>query len=193
MTARTGMASLILELRGMTHAGTADYTIAGVSYWSDDHLQVIMDRHRRMVNREELEPIIFHGEGGTIDYYEYRSRYRNFESGTAVFVVEDAQGNNQGTALYSADYSTGIVTFAADQGGTAYFLTGRSYDLNASAADVWRQKAGQYAAGNAALEWSTDNMSVRKGNTVQFAMNMARYYENLSEPVSLLTMRGDEC
>ena len=47
MTARTGMADLITELRGFVEAGTADYSIVGsagtTNYWDDTQLQNILE------------------------------------------------------------------------------------------------------------------------------------------------------
>jgi len=48
------MIELVRTLRGMTDAGTADYTIAGFEYWTDDHPLNIMDRYRVEVYREHL-------------------------------------------------------------------------------------------------------------------------------------------
>ena len=47
MSARTGMANLIIRLRGMVQSGTADYTVAGSAYWTDDQLQDGLDKYRR--------------------------------------------------------------------------------------------------------------------------------------------------
>ena len=44
--AREGMAQLLLDLRRETYAGTADHTVAGVAYWTDDQLQAQLDRTR---------------------------------------------------------------------------------------------------------------------------------------------------
>jgi len=54
MAARTGMNDLITELRGMTNAGSADTTIAGTAYWSDNQLQAILDRNRFDQDRLQL-------------------------------------------------------------------------------------------------------------------------------------------
>ena len=84
-------------------------------------------------------------------------RLGNLESGTAVFTVQQYNG---GTApAYTADYNTGVITFTADTEGTAYMLTARSYDVNAAAAEVWRNKAANAAK---YFDFSTDNHSVKK-------------------------------
>ena len=50
-------------------------------------------------------------------------------------LVEDSDGDIIGTANWTADYARGLISFTADQAGTTYFVTGRTYDLNAAAAD----------------------------------------------------------
>jgi hypothetical protein len=175
----------------MTDAGTADYTIAGFGYWTDDHLLTILDRYRIDVYREQLLPIERYAGGGTIAYYVHKSEYGNFEQttgGTAIFWLETSDGTDVGTASYSMDYYNGIATFSADTSGTTYYLTGRSYDINKAAADVWRQKAAHYAG---MFSFSTDNHRVDKGALIKNAMQMAQTYESYSAPTVSVMYRGD--
>jgi hypothetical protein len=193
MTARTTMADLITELRGMCNAGTADVTIAGTTYWTDDQLQKILDRNRLLVDQEPLYMVPSHVPG-SVEYYEYRSCYDHYEQtdgGSAVFLLEDSTGANIGTALWDADYNTGVVTFAANTAGTTYYLTGRSYDLNGAAAEVWRQKASYYAATSSGVDWSTDNMRISRSQMVTQAQGMANYYAGLARPRTVSAERGD--
>jgi hypothetical protein len=191
MTARTGMATLISELRGLCNAGSADYTIAGVAYWSDDHLQRVLDNHRKEVIEEALYNVD-ENEGGTSitkRYYSHGGNYEQTTGGTAVFVVKDSNWNAVGTALYTVDYPRGEITFAGDTDGSAYYLTGRSYDLNAAAADIWDRKAAQVTS--AAYSWSSDNMRVDKSGLRKEAVEMARYYRGLAGPTSIDLDRSD--
>jgi hypothetical protein len=142
--ARSGLSDNRILLRQMTEVGTADYTVAGIAYWSDIQLDEILDRYRTDLVFFELTPNPSYANGDTL-YLEYRSGYADMESttgGTSVFYVQDSAGNTQGTALYTPDYARGIVTFAADTGGTTYFLTARSYDLRGAASEVWLRKSG---------------------------------------------------
>lgn len=191
MTARITLSELIETLRGMTDAGPDDYTINNVDYWSDDMMQRVLDRHRRDVFREQLRPIESVAGGGIVEYREYRSQYTNFErtdGGTALFFVEDSLGNKAGTATYSVDYLNGRITFADDQAGKVYYLTGRSYDLNAAAADIWRQKAGHYAT---SVNFSTDNHRIDRGAIINNCLNMAAHYEMQAGPTTIRFDRGD--
>ena len=189
MTARSGMSTLIATLRGMTNAGTADYTIAGVSWWSDDQLQEALDRNRVALTRMELASNPQYDGAGDYVYKEYHLGWENIESGTTVFDLQDSIGSSVGTAEYSVDYARGIVTFVSDRGGSPYYVTGRSYDLNGAAADVWRQKAAQ-AAG--AITWSTDNMKIDKGKLRENSLAMADYYGKYARVTQINILRGDE-
>lgn len=182
------MASLITELRNLAAEPAGDAT----SYWTDDHLQTVLDRHRLDVHQEQLIMVDRWIGGGSIGYYEYRSQYGNYEAtdgGTAVFYLEDSTGADLGTALYTPDYTRGVVTFAANTGGTVYYLTGRSYDLYGAAADVWRSKAAQVVS--SAFSWSTDNMRVDKGAITTVYLNMADHYGGMAWPTTLSVNRGD--
>jgi hypothetical protein len=179
MAARTGMASIITELRGLCEAGTADYTVTSSTFWSDDQLQDILDIHRNDIIFEPLTAYPNVVSAGTNSWFDYRSSYNYYEAttgGTAIFYLQNAQGSIQGTSLYTADYRRGQFIFAADQRGTTYYLTGRSYDLDAAAADVWRRKAAHVAP--TAFNFSTDNHSVSREAVYQHSLQMAEYFES---------------
>lgn len=130
---RDTMADLITRLRRMIGDRAGDGET-----WHDTDLQEALDSHRRDLYRVGLHAFPQHS-GTAIDYLEYRSEHGDWErtdGGSAIFVLEDWAGNNSGTANWSADYQRGIVTFGANQSGTAYYLTGRIYDLAGAAADV---------------------------------------------------------
>jgi len=193
MTARAGMSTLLTTLRGMTNAGTADYTVGSATFWSDDQLQAVMDRYVTPIRDEVISGIPIMA-GGTVNYLDYQSNNRFFEStdgGTARFVIRDIGGTAQGTANWSADYEKGLISFTADTKGTAYFLTGFSYDVYAAAADVWYQKA---AHASEMIDFSTDGHSIKRGHVATMCMKMAQRYESMasvsmSTPVELV--RGD--
>lgn len=192
-TARPGMSNLISTLRSMANTGLEDYTIANVPYWSDAQLQTVLDRYAAPIRDEPLQAIQIMS-GGTVNYFDYQSNSRFFEAttgGSAVFVIRDIGGTAQGTANWSADYERGLISFAADTKGTGYFLTGRSYDVYAAAADVWYQKA---AHASEMIDFSTDGHSIKRAHVATMCMKMAQRYESMasvsmSTPVELV--RGD--
>lgn len=189
--ARTGMTDLINLLRDYTVAGTADYTLGTVSYWSDNQLQTALDRHKLLVKREPLE-IVESYDSGTLVYKEYRSQFGNYEAttgGTAIFEIENAVGVTSGTANWTADYANGIITFAANTAGTPYYLTGTSYDVHAAAADIWRQKMGHHSS--QAFKWSTDNMTVDRSGLMKNDSSMADYHASQARIKTISWERSD--
>ena len=190
MAARSGMADLIETLRGMTDAGYDDYRVAGVPYWSDKHVQDFLDRHREDFVEEDLYAVQ-QTRNGTTYYLEYRSNYGNLEgvaSGTGVFKLDDAAGTNLGTSLWTADYNRGVVTFGNDTLGSTVLLTGRSYDLNAAAADVWRAKSAQAAK---MYSFSAGGQSFTRDQYYRHCREMMQYYEGLAKPTIISIYRGD--
>jgi hypothetical protein len=134
--------------------------------------------------------------GGSSGYYDYRSSYGFLEAttgGTAILYLQDGTGATIGSANYTPDYRRGQFQFSADQVGSVYYLTGRSYDLNASAAEIWRKKAAHYAP--TSFNFSTDNHSVSRSQVYEHCIDMAAHFENQGgnslEVVSMF--RGDEC
>jgi hypothetical protein len=177
--ARASMLDLIDTVRGLADVGPADFKIGATTYWNDAQIQQALDRNRIDIYQEELEPWPVLGTANEYEYYEYRARLGNLESGTVYFNVQQLNG---GTApAYTADYAAGIVTFTADTEGTAYMLTARSYDLNAAAADIWRGKAANAAK---YFDFQTDNHRVSKSQLYKQFMDMAAYYQGQSQTQS---------
>ena len=187
------MSSLITELRGMVEAGTADYTVNSAAYWSDDHLQDVLDLHRRDVVFEPLSVYPTQGTASNSLYQDYRSAFGFYEQttgGSAIFYLQDSTGAYAGTANWTADYRRGVILFGADQAGTAYYLTGRSFDLDAAAADVWRRKASHYAN---SFDFSTDNHSISRSQVYAHCLQMAEFFESKGgDAISTVQLfRGD--
>jgi hypothetical protein len=187
---RAGMAALIADLRGLTDTGYEDYKVAGVYYWSDKHLQDHLDRHREDFYEEDLYAVQ-QSRLGTAYYLEYRSQYGNLEgvaSGTNVFELNNAAGTNIPGTMWSADYSRGVITFNNDTLGSSMILTGRSYDLNAAAADIWRTKAANTAK---MYNFSADGQSFQRQQMMQNCLSMAEYYQSMAGPTIVSLYRGD--
>lgn len=181
MTARTGMGYLISDLRVLTEAGTAEWTLGTITFWDDDQMQSVLDKHRKEFILSPLESMPTYSSGGTLLYNDYQIQFGNIEEttgGTAIFYVQDGNYNTIGTALYTSDYRRGKVSFVTNtEGTTSYYATGKSYDLYAAAAEVWRIKANHVAT---AFDFSTDNTSVRKSQVYQHYVDRAEHFESLS-------------
>lgn len=177
--ARVGMTDLIQQLRAATNAGVDDATIAGETYWSDDHLQAELDRYQTYWRGAALTalPIV---TSGTVQYFDYLlpdmvGKYVEQNATGSGWAVKDSAGSAIGTALYSVNYDTRRVTFASTTGGSALYLDACSYALNRAAANVWRRKASMVAN---QVTWQSDNHRIEAGAEYQNCMAMAQFYES---------------
>ena len=187
MAARAGMAENILHLRELTNAGTADYTLGTATYWDDDQMQSVLDRNRTDFYREPFQKIQQY-DGGTVVYKVYQSEFRFIESGTN-FELENSVGETVGTALYTLDAERGKVTFTSDTGGSTYYMTGRSYNMDGAAAEVWRAKAANVSA---YYDFSTDNHKMNRSQVRQSFLEMADYYDAQNGIQTVTMFRGDD-
>jgi hypothetical protein len=177
VAARTGMVNLINELRGLTYAGTADFSVNGVSYHSDDHLQDTLDRYARQYSDHGLEADP-DNIGGTLVYKRYflpPYRFEEHTSGTSVWRLTNSSGSAFGTAAFSVNYALGEVTMTSDTQGSALYLTARAYSLNRAASDVWSWKANSYAD---QFDVATDNHKLTRSQKIKHAEGRARFYAN---------------
>lgn len=143
------MQNLVNRVRGLTGADTAEYTAGGLSYWSDDDLQDNLDRHATFFVDAPLTWQQQTVAGGTLVHYVAQAPYRDLEeapgtANTSRLVVRDGAGAAVGTADYTVDYRAGRVTFTSDRAGTAYYLTGYTYDVFVAAADVWLERLAHF-------------------------------------------------
>jgi hypothetical protein len=128
----------------MTDTSETEVQINGVQYWTDDQLQDILDQHRDEVIDEALLPVGYM-EAGSKVYKKYFiphtvGKYvETVDSGADVFSIVDTLGVAAPT--YTVDFNAQLVTFAATTDGHSYFLRCRRYDVRASAAQVWLDKA----------------------------------------------------
>jgi hypothetical protein len=167
------MAETVAELRLLTQAGTADYLVSGVSYWTDEQMQRILDNHRTDLKWNEMTAI----QEGDSAYYDYSIGYGNLEAtsgGTAIFIVQDLNGATVISPTYTVDYQRGVVTFSSDTLGELYWVTARSYDVNAAAAEVWRKKQTHFAG---AYDFSTDGHNISRSQLYEHAKEMTSFYE----------------
>lgn len=190
--ARVGMSDLIEQVRAYCNLGTNDYNLGTSTYWQDDQVQIVLDRHKTTVVEEEMLEVTNTIAGGSIEYKVFHSYHGNYEQttgGTEIFSIEDAEGNTIGSSNYSVDYANGIVTFNADQAGSSRFLSGYSYNVYGAAADIWKMKAGAFAEG---VNFKTDNMSINRGDKIKNALAMANQYSVMAG--SKVTSIGrDDC
>ncbi len=181
--ARAGMSALILGLRALTNAGTADYSVNSTTYWSDDQLQAELDKTQRYYRFVPLleQPLIVNGVYQWFDYLippEVGQYVEENQTGSG-WVVRDMAGGTVNPAAYSVNVNSRRITFTANTGGSAYALDVCAYDVYTAAAMIWRQKAS-FEATNP--DWSSDNHNVRSAQKYEHCLAMAKYYETLAAP-----------
>lgn len=141
MAVRATMATLISTLRGRTNVSTSDITISGVTYWSDQQLQDILDETKQYfsVNLESLGEM----SDGSVVYLNWRIP-QNVGPYLELAVVKTLTGYVISDSDYTLDSNAGLVIFnsSATQG---YVLSGYTYDLDEATAKVWDDKAAHRA------------------------------------------------
>jgi hypothetical protein len=191
MPVRDGMDSLIERLRGLTVAGTADYTLGDVVYWTDEQLQDALDDQRRDVVREPLRVVGEMTSGGSLVYHDYYWRSDDVEgaaSGTEAWKVQDSTGATIGTANYTINPRAKHIRFTADTRGTAYVLSYRTYDLYRAAAEVWEEKAGH---AHARFDLKTDNHDMKRSQIFTHCMQQAQTMRRRAKPRTAHRVRTD--
>lgn len=181
------MASVITKVRALCYAGTADYTVYGVNYWSDDQVQAVLDRYRAAYKRLQLTPMEDYIDGA-YSYTEYPlpAELENVEGTASGWALRTVDGGT--VPSYTANLDAGVITFDASTGGTAYYLDCRNYDINRAAAEIWRQKAAHTA------EWfdvKTDNHDLKRSQAAAHCLKMAAEFERRAGPISVQMVRSD--
>jgi hypothetical protein len=162
MTLRAGMHNLIQRVRVLGAAGTADFSIGGITYWSDDEIQNRLDQHSRKVVREQMAlEAEWRGNGSAVwfDYFWQLKDVEESGSGTVLWSVQDSAGSVIPRGDYEVNYQQRKVTFDADTGGTVRLLTYTAYDIYAAAADIWDEKASYVAS---AYDVKSDNHDLKR-------------------------------
>lgn len=179
MAIRTGMGDLLDRLRGLTNVDIDQYTVATLSYWNDQQLQDTLDGHTEFLVDH---PLTWRPQNisSTTTYLIAEAAYRNWEkatSGTTRWIVRNSTGTEVGTANYSVDYRVGRLTFAADQGGTAYYLTGYSYDVYGAAVEILEHKLAYV---DLWYDFSADNQSFSRSQVIKNLEAQIQRYETKS-------------
>lgn len=189
MTVRAGMSALIRKLRHLGQAGMEDYQVVDEIYWSDQHVQDILDGHKQRVIWMPLkaEPEYIDSEDEYKRYVMNVSTQRfgaeGTAGGTAIFRIANSEGETvTGYTFAPHDLS---VTFAADTDGSAYYFSGYLYDMNSAAKELWTMKAGHAWS---AVNFSADGHRFDRGQLHDHCLTMAKVYE-AADGVRVVKMR----
>jgi hypothetical protein len=172
--ARAGMSDLITQLRALTVAGTADYSVGITTYWSDDQLQTVLDQHRTDFSGLPLS-LVPRVTNGIMSYYDYYIPDHEFIEGTAsgmaAFTLADSAGGTVAFSAYTLNLDARHLLFSSDTLGTVYYLRGRAYDLYRAASAVWERKAADVWD---AFDLKTDNHDMTRSQKYDHALKMAK-------------------
>ena len=191
--ARSTLAQLITDVRGLTFAGTAEYTLGATVYFSDDHIQRHLDAHREDIWNVPLRAIARPIGGGSVAYYDHEVGYGNLEAtsaGTAIFTVRDSLGATIGTASYSVDYQRGMVTFVTDTAGSARYADARTYNVYAAAADLLESWAAREAL---SFDIQTEDQRLTRSQKQKQLLAMASEYRAQAGLMTVQMVRSDTC
>lgn len=182
--------TLVDQVRQLVGAGTAEYTIGATSYWTDTQLQAVLDQRRFYHHGDELDfqPQPTVGGGGASEYKRAQINAPGLvEPGTVTgsTLMTTGGGTPGGTVTVTTD---GVVTFTADQGGTAYGFYGYTYDVYAAAADVLEQWA---AVVKLQYDFTTDDQSFKRSQKQQQMLELADEYRRKQLPASVLMASTD--
>lgn len=179
MAARTSMASLITRVRLMVgDTGTAVFT--------DEQVQSFLDQHRIDVRYGEMVGEETRASGGAVTYLTFwdADRLAFWESDAAI---TDHAYNTLTATTY--EYELGRFTFSTDQTANCpLHLTGKTYDVNAAAADLldaWASLVAiQFDYADAAV---TDSWQKKQAQLIK----MADRYRSMSRPGHVALVRLD--
>lgn len=178
----------------MTQSGTADYTVNGTSYFTDDQIQTYLDENRKDYLFVPLNLVSEIDSNGSAIYQRYympdQANWIERVGDDSLFRIYASAGNSPGTAEYTVNYDGQFIEFSSSTGGSAYYLDFSHYNLYRTAANMWEHKAGLVAAG--AVDWASDNHRVSQSKQIDNYMMMSRKYRDLAGPMIARRVRTDE-
>jgi hypothetical protein len=198
MGVRGSMSQLIARTRFMI----AD-PAGGSQHFADQDIQDTLDSVRDDVWYELLAPALTivnsAGTGNTVGtiWADYYSRFQWWETDVAL------QGNNTGTSQswvvltpVASDYITGHWQFELNNFTTAtvpgqfppVFITGKTYDLNAAAAELCDYWASTYQT---AFDFTSDGQSFKRSQAVNQLRESAKAYRKRARVRSARAYRSD--
>ena len=182
MTARLGMVDLLSQFRSLVAE-------SGTTIFSDDRVQAILDNNRYDFYQLPLRAV---GQvvGGSTIYKWYFLPSQQYLEGTASGTALVRIYNYGGTVEtdYSSDFINSTFTFTSDTRGSAYYMTGRSFNFNKAISEGWKEKAA-YHSGN--FDFKVEGRAFNKSQVVKNCLSMAEMFAGMSNPVQHSIDRGD--
>lgn len=184
MATRAGVDYIIAQVRRITGAGTAEYTLvdqsgATITFFTDEQIEEILDSRRMRLSRHQVvyEPEL---SGGSTIYQHAKIGFAWVEDETAGgsnndMKITDNQGSVIGTASYTFSAEDGYLAFGANQVGSARYITGWVHNPYKAAVDVLASWLNELVK---QPDFQTDNMRVWRSNR---ADAIRRQIEDLKE------------
>lgn len=162
----------------------------GTAFWTDGtDLQNILDSHRLDFWQTPLEVEKQQIAAGTVQYKTYRLPHTFLEgtaSGTALVRIYDSQGTV--VSGYALDQITGIVTFTADQEGSARYMDGRAYNMHAAAAEAWEERMADVSDD---YSFSADGARFDRSDWFDHCTRMVEFHKSKAWVTQPDVIRGD--
>lgn len=181
MSVRASMSDLITRVRRYI----GDPAQASEQF-TDQEIQNVLDEHRFTVRYAPLRPGPTLSQGALYDFLDYYADMGNWEA-DAVLTWVDFSVLTPATS----DLINGHWTFVKAAPGQypPVYLTGKYYDLHASAADLLEQWAGALAATN--YDFTADGRTFRRSQLPANLYKAADMHRRKALVTSAPTYRGD--
>jgi hypothetical protein len=159
------MSYLIEEVRRLTGASTAEYTVGTVSYYTDDHIERILDSRRVRMARipveyeYELDSVAGDGSQAYLHATVPFAWLEDTSGGTSGFVLSNGQGSLLAGSIFTLSPEDGYIEFSSDRGGTTFYASGWVHDPYQAAVDVLTSWASELSR---QVDWVSDNMRVNR-------------------------------
>lgn len=171
MTIREGMTQIVALIRQYGHVTENDMTLGAVTYWSDEQLEAIADKHSYRITTV-LTPVQTIGRtlyklATPSHYYAELDTVVMLDSNESVVADEYTYNLIKQEVTFTSDLSTSL----------GYYMEGAFYNFYESMCDLWEQKASQrydyiaFKGGDNKMEHDQEYLH---------CMEQARHYRNLT-------------
>ena len=173
MTVRTSMSGLIAQARLL-----ANDPSGATAVFTDQQIQDFLDKNAYQEMYEQLSPVENIAAGGLVEYKKFCAEQGYWEND-----AELTNGNYEPLTPSESDSLAGVWKFATSQ-SLPVLIYGIWYDLNATAAELWRLKATKFAEQfDASVDGATYNLSQKYYQ----ALSMAKEYRSKAVRYSGIT------
>lgn len=135
MAVRTGMTSLVSHLRQQSDAAPSTDVFNGVTYWTDDQLQDVLDQHSMGYQHAPLKKL---GSYDSVSYTLTLAFPYWIEGGFKIYVRDTT---TEETTTYTYNHFTNEIIFDSNVADRELIAFAKVYSMTDAIADVWNQKA----------------------------------------------------